>query len=69
MSNQIIKVQPISEKSKKRFSSLMDNDPYVDIVEGDKDDDRILCASGNKKYYFWLTKSNSTDWTVLREKK
>ena len=69
MTNQIIKVQPISEKSKKRFASLMDNDPFVDVIEGDKDDDRILCLSGNKKYSFWLTKSNSTDWEVAREKK
>ena len=44
MTNQIIKVQPISEKSKKRFSSLMDNDPFVDVIEGDKDDDRIFMS-------------------------
>ena len=48
MTNQIIKVTPISEKSKKRLATLMDNDPFVDVIEGDKDDDRILCLSGNK---------------------
>jgi hypothetical protein len=63
MKTNLIQVEPISKKAKNRLINLMDNDPNVD-VEQDLGD-RIFCASSNRKYFFWVTKSNSTDWRVV----
>ena len=60
----IIRVEPISQRAKRYLNNYMQNDPNVDVLEGDKETDRILCQSSNQRYQFWLTKSNSTDWKV-----
>jgi hypothetical protein len=55
-------VLPKSRKAKNRFMNLMESNEEC-IIEQNKGN-RLFLTSMNKKYHFWVSLDNDSDWTV-----
>ena len=60
----MVNVEPISSKAKNRFANLMDKLHGCHVEQ--ETDNTMLLASINKKYFFWVLKTNDVHWKIAK---
>ena len=58
----MVNVEPMSNKAKNRFSNIMDKLHGCHVEQ--ETDNTMLLASINKKYFFWVLKTNDVHWKI-----
>ena len=60
----MVNVEPMSNKAKNRFSNIMDKLHGCHVEQ--ETDDIMFLASINKKYFFWVLKTNDVHWKIAK---
>ena len=60
----MVNVEPISSKAKNRFANNMDKLHGCHVEQ--ETDDKMFLASINKKYFFWVLKTNDPNWNFIK---
>ena len=64
MKTKFVTVQPKSSKAKNRFSNMMDGLHSCKVQQ--EDDGRMFLESITGRYFFWISKFNDPNWTLIK---
>jgi hypothetical protein len=60
----MVNVEPVSSKAKNRFANNMDKLHGCHVEQ--ETEDTMFLASINKKYFFWVLKTNDPNWNLIK---
>ena len=60
----MVNVEPVSSKAKNRFANNMYKLHGCHVEQ--ETDDKMFLASINKKYFFWVLKTNDPNWNFIK---
>jgi len=64
MKTKFVTVQPKSSKAKNRFANMMDSLHSCKVQQ--EDDGRMFLESITGRYFFWMSKFNDPNWTLIK---
>lgn len=60
----MVNVEPISSKAKNRFANMMDRLHGCHVEQ--ETEDKLFLASINRRYFFWIDKTNDPNWKIVK---
>ena len=60
----MVNVEPISSKAKNRFANMMDRLHGCHVEQ--ETEDKLFLASINRRYFFWIYKTNDPNWKIVK---